>query len=60
MTHKEIQGLLLAMGVGLISIAIAVLGGEAAIPWVGHAYLLLLSVLRIKGYLMDSRRKRSQ
>jgi hypothetical protein len=59
-THKEIQGLLLAMGVGLISIAIAVLGGEAAISWVGHAYLLLLSVLRIKGYLMDSRRKRSQ
>ncbi len=48
------------MGVGLISIAIAVLGGEAAISWVGRTYLLLLPVLSIKGYLMDPRRKRSQ
>jgi hypothetical protein len=59
-TREEIQGLLLAKGVGLTSIAVAVLGGEAAISWAGHAYLLLLPVLRINGYLIDSCGKRSQ
>ncbi len=59
-THEEIQGFLLAMGVGLISIAIAVLGGEAAVSWAGYAYLLLFPVLKINGHLMDSRRRRNQ
>lgn len=59
-TREEIQGLLLTMGVRLASIAIAVLGGEAAISWASHAYLLLLPVVRINGYVMDSCGKRSQ
>ena len=59
-TREEIQGFLLAIGVGLISIAIAVLGGEAAVSWAGYSYLLLFPVLKINSYLMDSRRKRSQ
>ena len=42
-TREEIQSFLLMMGVGLISIAIAVLGGEAAVSWAGYAYLLLSS-----------------
>ena len=59
-TREEIQGFLLATGVGLASIAIAALGGEAAVSWAGYAYLLLFPMLRINGYLMDLRRKRSQ
>ncbi len=59
-TREEIQSFLLAIGVGLISIAIAVLGGEAAVSWAGYSYLLLFPVLQINSYLMDSRRKRRQ
>jgi uncharacterized membrane protein len=59
-TREEIQSFLLMMGVGLISIAIAVLGGEAAVSWAGYAYLLLFPVLKINGHLMDSRRRRNQ
>jgi uncharacterized membrane protein len=59
-TREEIQGFLLATGVGVISIAIAALGGEAVVSWAGYAYLLLFLVLRINSYLMDSRRNRSQ
>jgi uncharacterized membrane protein len=59
-TREEIQGFLLTIGVGLISIAIAVLGGEAAVSWAGYSYLLVFPVLQINSYLMDSRRKRRQ
>jgi hypothetical protein len=58
--REEIQGFFLATGVGLISIAIAILGGETAVSWAGYAYLLLFPVLKLNGYLMDSLRKRSQ
>ena len=56
-TREEIQGFLLTMGVGLLSIAIALFGGEEAAPWAGYAYLLLFPVLMINGYLMRSRRR---
>ena len=59
-TREEIQGFFLATGVGLISNAIAIFGGKTAVSWAGYAYLLLFPVLKINGYLMDSRRKRSQ
>lgn len=59
-TREEIQGFLLTTGVGLISMALAVLGGETVVSWAGYVYLLLFPVLRINSYLMDSRRKRSQ
>ena len=59
-TREEIQSFLLATGVGLISMALAVLGGETVVSWAGYVYLLLFPVLRINSYLMDSRSKRSQ
>ena len=59
-TREEIQGFLLTIGVGVISIAIAVLGGEAAASWAGYSYLLLFPALQINSYLMDSRRTRRQ
>ena len=59
-TREEIQGFLLATRAGLISMALAVLGGETVVSWAGYVYLLLFPVLRINSYLMDSRRKRSQ
>ncbi len=58
-TREEIQGFLLSMGVGLTSITIAVLGGEATVAWSGWAYLLLFPLQVTNGYLMDARRKRS-
>jgi uncharacterized membrane protein len=57
-TREEIQNFLLGMGVGLISIAIAILGGEEAVSLAGYAYLLLFPLLAINGRLMGSRRRR--
>ena len=57
-TREEVQSFLLAMGVGLTSITIAVLGGEEATSLAGYAYLLLLPLLGLNGYLMGSRRRR--
>jgi uncharacterized membrane protein len=54
-TREEIQGFLLSMGVGLTSIAIALLGGEEAATWAGLAYLLLFPVMAVNGYLMARR-----
>jgi len=51
-TCEEIQGYLLAIGVGLTSIAIAVLGGEEAASLAGGTYLLLFPLLTVNGYLM--------
>jgi uncharacterized membrane protein len=59
-TREEIQGFLLGMGVGLLSIAIAFFGGEEAASWAGYAYLLLFPLLTGNGYLMGSRRRRSK
>ena len=55
-TREEIQNFLLTMGVGLASIAIAVLGGEDATSWAGWVYLLLFPLLMLNGYVMSSRR----
>src|ERR687890_216256 len=59
-TREEIQGFLLATGVGLISMALAVLGGGKGGSLGGGVFPLLFPGLRINSYLMDSRRKRSQ
>jgi hypothetical protein len=56
-TREEIQGYLLAIGVGLTSIAIAVLGGEEAASMAGYTYLLLFPLLTANGYLMGRRRR---
>ncbi len=58
-TREEMQGFLLAAGVGLASIAIAVLGGTDAASLAGYAYLLLIPLLTANGYLMGRRRRRS-
>jgi hypothetical protein len=58
-TREEIQGYLLAIGVGFTSIAIAVLGGEEAASLAGGTYLLLFPLLTANGYLMGRRRRNS-
>ena len=59
-TREEIQSFLLNAGVGLASIAIAVLGGQEATSWAGFAYLLLFPLQIMNGRLMDSRRRRAK
>ena len=58
-TREEIQGYLLNVSVGLVSMAVAVLGGEEAVSWAGYVYLLLFPLQTINGRVMGSRRKKS-
>jgi hypothetical protein len=57
-TREEIQGFLLNIAVGLLSMAIAVLGGIDAVAWAGYAYLLLFPLQTINGRVMASRRRK--
>jgi uncharacterized membrane protein len=57
-TREEIQGFLLNMGVGLLSMAIAVLGGVALVNWSGFVYFLLLPCQVINGRVMGTRRRK--
>lgn len=57
-TRQEIQGYLILAGIGLASIAIALLGGEEAISWAGWVYLLSWPLMTIHGYIMTQRRKK--
>jgi uncharacterized membrane protein len=56
-TRQEIQGYLILAGVGLTSIAIAVLGGEESLSWAGWAYLLSWPLMAIHGHIMAQRRR---
>jgi uncharacterized membrane protein len=58
-TRQEIQGYLILAGIGLASIAIALLGGEEAISWAGWVYLLSWPLMKIHGYIMTQRRRKS-
>jgi uncharacterized membrane protein len=58
-TRQEIQGYLLLAGVGLTSIAIALLGGEEANSLAGWVYLLIWPLMTINGYIMARRRRQS-
>ncbi len=58
-TRQEIQGFLILAGIGLASIAIALLGGEEAISWAGLVYLLIWPFMTIHGYIMTQRRRKS-
>ena len=58
-TRQEIQGYLLLAGIGLASIAIALLGGEEASSWAGWVYLLSWPLMTIHGYIMARRREKS-
>jgi len=59
-TREEIQGYLLSAAVGLLSMAIAIVGGPTTISLSGYVYLLLLPVLTINGRVMDARRSRDR
>jgi uncharacterized membrane protein YpjA len=56
-TREELQGYLLLAGVGLTSIAVALLGGEEASSWAGWVYLLSWPIMAIHGYVMARRRR---
>jgi hypothetical protein len=58
-TRQMIQGYLLLAGVGLASIAIALLGGEEASSWAGWVYLLSWPLMAIHGNIMARRRRQS-
>jgi uncharacterized membrane protein len=58
MTRQEIQGFLILAGIGLASIAIALLGGEEAIGWAGLVYVLSWPLMAIHGYIMTQRRRK--
>ena len=55
-TREEIQGFLLMVAVGLISIAVAMLG---AASWAGMVYLLIFPLQAANGRLMHSRRRKA-
>jgi uncharacterized membrane protein len=57
-TREELQGFLLNVAVGLLSMAIAVLGGVGALSWAGYAYLLLFPLQAINGVVMGQRRRK--
>jgi uncharacterized membrane protein len=58
-TRQEIQSNLLLAGVGLTSIVVALLGGEAASSLAGWVYLLIWPIMTIHGYIMARRRRQS-
>ena len=58
-TRQEIQGYLLLAGVGLTSIAVALLGGEGASSWAGWVYVLIWPLMMIHGHIMARRRRQS-
>jgi hypothetical protein len=59
-TREEIQSSLLNALVGLVSVAIAIIGGQEAVEWAGMIYVLLFPLQMIHGRLMDSRRRRNR
>jgi hypothetical protein len=56
-TRESIQGTLLNMSVGLISLAIAAFGGPRASPWAGWCYALLGVFSSLHGAVMGKRRR---
>ena len=58
-TRQEIQGYLILAGIGLASIAIALVGGEEAISWAGWVYALSWPLMTLHGYIMAQRRRKS-
>jgi uncharacterized membrane protein len=57
-TREELQGFLLNMAVGLLSMAVAVFGSLSAASWAGAAYLLLFPLQSINGRVMALRRRK--
>lgn len=57
-TREEIQGCLLNISVGLLSVAIAILGGANAASWAGTTYVLIFPLQTINGRVMGTRRRK--
>ena len=57
-TREEMQGFFLNVLVGLVSVAIAALGGVGAISWAGLVYLLVFPLQTINARVMGSRRRK--
>jgi uncharacterized membrane protein len=57
-TREEIQGFSLNVLVGLVSVAIAALGGVEATSWAGLVYLLVFPLQTINSRVLGSRRRR--
>jgi uncharacterized membrane protein len=57
-TREEMQGFFLNVLVGLVSVAIAALGGVGATSWAGLVYLLVFPLQVINSRVMGSRRRR--
>jgi hypothetical protein len=57
-TREEIQSFLLNAGVGLVSVVIAIFGGQEMADWAGVVYLLLFPLQMVNGRIMASRRRR--
>jgi uncharacterized membrane protein len=58
-TRQEIRGFLILAGIGLTSVAIALVGGEGTIGWAGWAYALSWPLMKIHGAVTDRRRRTS-
>jgi hypothetical protein len=58
-TCREIRAFLILAGIGLASIAIALLGGEETVSWAGLVYMLIWPLLNLNRYLMARRRRKS-
>jgi hypothetical protein len=58
-TCQEIQAFLILAGIGLTSIAIALLSGEGMVNWAGLVYMLSWPLLNLNSYLMARRRRKS-
>ena len=59
-TREEIQGFCLNMGIGLLSVCIALLGGAEAAGWAGAAYLLTFPLQTANSRFMRARRAKTQ
>jgi hypothetical protein len=57
-TREEMQGFFLNVLVGLVSVAIAALGGVGATSWAGLVYLLVFPLQTINARVMGSRRRK--
>lgn len=60
LTREEVQGFVLNVGVGIASIAIAILGGQQTVAWAGLVYALIFPLQTANGRLMNVRRRRSE
>jgi hypothetical protein len=56
-TRQEIQGFLILTGIGLASIAIAILGREETTSWAGGVYALSWPLMQLHSYIMARRRR---